>query len=145
MAQDYWFKTTLLNSQQTKMIAVHLNFLFQESRDWHMLCSYPGHFLWTISPAHLLSDIHISQFCLHSQIHHSFRTRSTINRGSIKWATKHSLHWTQKWIHDLKSAGLVITNITKNCTGFLHILAWYCSPLLLLITPCMFLRSPSLI
>lgn len=110
-----------------------------------MLCSYPGHFLWTISPAHLLSDIHISQFCLHGWIHHSFRTRSTVNRGSTQWATKHLLHWTQKWIHDLESAGLVITNITKNCTRFLFTLARYRSLLLLLITPFMLLLFPSLI
>lgn len=110
-----------------------------------MLCSYPGHFLWAIYPAYLLSDIHISQFSLYYQVSHSFRTRSTANRGSTQWVTKHSLHWVQKWIHDLQSAGLVDTDITKNCTSFLLISGRYGSPLLLLITPYMLLLFPSLI
>lgn len=110
-----------------------------------MLCSYPGNFLCTIYPAYLLSDTHISQFSLYCQVPHSFRTRSTANRGSTQWATKHSLHRIQKWIHDLQSAELVVTDITKNCTSFLLISGQYGSPLLLLITPYMFLLFPSLI
>lgn len=68
-----------------------------------------------------------------------------LQTGSTQWATKHSLHWIQKWIHDLQSAGPVVTDITKNCTSFLLISGRYGSPLLLLITPYMFLLFSSLI